>query len=158
MKRKLVIEEFDHRAPKREGATGVWQTFLAMLQDPREHNEFYPLSEKKSFFEDGKTYRTVAFSNGLLFGGCLHHGCVETCLPILEFAPDDGYYSRLFRSYVKVHDSAVKCGDLAIASEYRELIEETRFDACVSCRALPVSEKELPRAVARDGAAGETDD
>ena len=61
-------------------------------------------------------------------------GCVESCLPIKEFAPTDEREARLYLSYIKVHDAAVSCHDLEMAAEYRRLIENTRSDICLNCK------------------------
>ena len=132
MKRKVVIEEYGQHAISR--ARSGWDHLVNFFSPPQEHFDFYPPSEKKHFFEDGKTFKTVAFSNGLLFGGCMKYGCVESCLPIRDFPPSDDRDARVFQSYVQVHHAAVSCGDLMMASEYRKLIEEYRSDICINCK------------------------
>ena len=131
MKRKIVVEEYGQTAPRSRWDQLV--NFFAPTQ-VQESSDFYPIEEKKHFFNDGSTYRTVAFANGLLFGGCLSPGCVESCLPIKDFPPDGEMCARAFQSFVRVHHAAVSCGDLAMASEYREWIEQYRNDFCKSCQ------------------------
>ena len=133
MKRKLVVEEYGQHAISK--AKSGWNNLMNLFSPRQEKNaDFYPLCDKKHFFENSNTFKTVAFSNGVLFGGCMMYTCVESCLPIEYFTPSDERDTQLFNSYINVHRSAVACGDLLMASEYRKLIEDTRSDICINCK------------------------
>ena len=139
MKRKIVIEEYheggSHAAP--QDGRSRWERVVDFFCGAPEHGDFYPKSKKRKYFLDGTTLKSQSFSNGMLFGDCMHRSCDQRkCLAIECFTPTDESDAKVFRAFLRVHNTAVSCGDLEVATEYRELLESTRSDICRSCKAL----------------------
>lgn len=132
MKRKIVIEEFDEESShaRRSRLDRIIDFFCGAPGQ----QEFYPRAMKRTYLHDGKTYRSMAFTNGVLFGGCMMQGCVNTCVPIEQFCPTDQTDAAQYMANLQVHNSAVSNNDVEIASEYRTLVESQRSDICVECK------------------------
>ena len=68
----------------RTAYTVWWRFFDAMLKMPL---EFDPPDQKRVFFENSTTYRSISLSNGQLYAGCLETPCPRKCVPMKEFVP-----------------------------------------------------------------------
>lgn len=132
MKRKIVIEEFDEESS--HARRSRLDRIIDFFCGDSGQREFYPRAMKRTYLHDGKTYRSMAFTNGVLFGGCVMQGCVNTCVPIERFCPTDQTEAAQYMANLQVHNSAVSNNDVEIASEYRALLEGQRSDICVDCK------------------------
>ena len=134
MKRKIVIEEYND-GPRGEASRSRIDRILDYFCGAPEVSDFYPRSKKRSYFADGRTFKTVSFSNGILFGGCMMDGCVNSCIPLKDFCPSDPPDAQAFAANLQVHDAAVTNRDLEMATEYRAILEASRSDVCLQCKA-----------------------
>jgi hypothetical protein len=134
MKRKIVIEEYND-GPRGDVSRSRIDRILDYFCGAPDVSDFYPRSKKRSYFADGQTFKTVSFSNGILFGGCMMDGCVNSCIPLKDFCPSDPPEARAFTANLQVHDAAVTNRDLEMATEYRAMLEASRSDVCIQCKA-----------------------
>jgi hypothetical protein len=52
------------------------------------------------------------------------------------FSPTDERDATVFKAFLRVHNTAISCGDLEVATEYRTLLESMRSDICRNCKDL----------------------
>ena len=133
MKRKITIEEYNDW-PSADVPRSRIDRVLDYFCGAPEVYDFYPRSRKRSYFPDSRTFRTVSFSNGILFGGCMMEGCVNSCIPLKDFCPSSREDARAFTANLQVHDTAVSNRDLEMATEYRAILESSRSDVCRHCK------------------------
>tara|TARA_B110001452_G_C15237809_1_gene428570 strand:- start:537 stop:1232 length:696 start_codon:yes stop_codon:yes gene_type:complete len=134
MKRKIVITEYND-GPQWEASRSRIDRILDYFCGAPDVSDFYPRSKKRSYFADGRTFKTVSFSNGILFGGCMMDGCVNSCIPLKDFCPSDPPDAQAFAANLQVHDAAVTNRDIEMATEYRVILEASRSDVCLQCKA-----------------------
>lgn len=136
MKRKVVtVTEYYFGTPS--GPRSVFQRLLDAVAPAR--HDFYPPEQKRHFYPDGTTLKSIAFADGTLYGGCCALGCPKRCVGIEEFEPD----SRMdFHFALRAHSNALSARDLDVATEQRGVLDETRDPRCRACRSaslLPAS-------------------
>lgn len=132
MKRRIGIEESD--AESHCARRSRLHRIIDFFCGSPGQQEFYPRAMKRTYLHDGKTYKSMAFTNGVLFGGCMMQDCVHTCIPIEQFCPTDQTDAAQYMANLQVHNSAVSNNDVEVASEYRTLLESQRSDICVGCK------------------------
>ena len=130
MKRKIVIEEYDAAS----GWSIEWPSWFSLPRaKPDAGKDFYPPDEKRHFFEDGETFKSISFSDGTLFAGCCKRGCLQMCVPIENFKPLDERGAAVFDAHMQAHSAAVSAKDVQMASEFRGLVESARARFCTRC-------------------------
>ena len=131
MKRKVVtIEEYGDSTDNRS----KWSRLFDAIVGEKAAVDFYPLCDKRHFFASGTVYKSVAFSNGILYGGCFNTSCPKRSVLINEFVPTDQEYKNHFLYAIEAHNAAVCAKDLCVAYENRSIIEDLRCDLCMHCR------------------------
>ena len=132
MKRKVVTVTEYYGAPvaKRSAFHRLLDAF-----SPGRH-DFYPPEQKRHYYPDGVTLRSIAFADGTLYGGCCALGCPRRCVTLSEFEPD-----RVtgFQFALQAHANALSASDLDVATEQRGLLDELRDPRCFACRASDVA-------------------
>lgn len=142
MKRKVVtVTEYYC------GTTNAPRSVLQRLLDaltPARH-DFYPPEQKRHFYPDGATLKSIAFADGTLYGGCCALGCPRRCVGLEEFEPD----SRMdFQFALRAHSNALSARDLDVATEQRGVLDETRDPRCRACRSESTPALPAPAAAA----------
>ena len=142
MKRKVVtVTEYYCGIPS--GSRSVLQRLLDALAPVR--HDFYPLEQKRHFYADGATLKSIAFADGTLYGGCCALGCPRRCVGLEEFEPDSGMD---FQFALRAHSSALLARDLDVATEQRGVLDETRDPRCRACRSVDAPALPAPPAAA----------
>lgn len=139
VKRKITtVEEYDAPASMGVSKRSAWSRLADVLfgdQDAlRVPPSFYRHEDKRHYYFNGTVLRSLAFSNGLLYGGCTQEGCPQRCVPIRLFEPEDAVQRGHFCCALATHDEAVAANDLEVAMENRAIIEANRAELCASCR------------------------
>mgnify|MGYP001310267818 CR=1 FL=1 len=137
MKRKVVTvtEYYGLAAPR-----SVLQRLIDAFSPPR--HDFYPPEQKRHYYPDGVTLRSIAFADGTLYGGCCALGCPRRCVSLSEFEPDSGLE---FHFALQAHSSALSARDLDVATEQRGVLDEQRDPRCRPCRAASAPALPPPR-------------
>ena len=115
-----------------------WRFFDAMLRSPP---EFYPPEQKRIFFTNSTTYRSISLRNGQLYGGCLEVPCPRKCVPMKEFVPVTN--RDFWLCALEAHNAAVNALDLDVATEQRVIIDSERHFKCLQCRGQDEMREEL---------------
>ena len=116
---------------KRRNVSG----FICEMLGVRNAAILFPIHNKRRFYAASNVYKTVSLSNGKLFGGCTNDDCPNFFSPILQFSGSSKKHKH-FISAIYAYEAAVDSGDLDIANELREKVDELRGDYCAECHAF----------------------
>lgn len=104
-----------------------------LLGDRVAAEEFYPPDQKRNYYDETEVLCTLAFNNGILYGGCCGTGCPRKCVPLSEFRPQDSKDGEAFDCLSCTYEAALSAKDKDVATETRSSLGSLRSRFCFKC-------------------------
>lgn len=132
MKRRVTTTEY-YGFGQASQRSRVDRVLDYLLGDSATPDEFYPPEQKRRYYDDTQVLLSLAFNNGILYGGCCFSGCPRKCVPFSEFCPRDAKGAEEFECLSQTYSAALSAKDKDVAAETRGLLEKQRNSFCSLC-------------------------